>query len=193
MSCDIFFFLHLRLSVFDVHTAVDQKQLFISYLLIIRDNQTCWWICWNRQQRASHTGSHRGQLCLRRPNHVRVTRSAHRELWRGAQLFRHGSGVKHHYDFHPNQVVAMFSLNKCRSHWFLGVNKQTQQESAGFKLRYRMSFFLRIALISERVMRLILNSVHRRLILSMCPIIFTASWGFFCLIFCVIYLETAKC
>lgn len=105
-----YYFTSLSSPLFDVHTAVDHSNLFI-----IRDKER-WWICWNRRQRTSHTDSHRGQPHLRRPNHARVTGSAHREIWGGAGLLRHGSGVKVFlHQAGRSFLLCCVSLNKCGS------------------------------------------------------------------------------
>lgn len=167
-----------------------------SYLLIIRDNQTCWWICWNRRQRAGRTGSHREQLCLRRPNQARVTRSARREFWWGARLFRHGSGVKRQCQFRPNRFFsAIFSLNKCRSWSFLGVNKQTNTAGIRLFLIFGTQCHLCVSCVyfrngDESAMEQYSPASHPLYV----PHHFYSMLRFILpiLIFCVIYLETAK-
>lgn len=98
-------------------------------------------------------------------------------------------------DFHPDQVVAffsaLFSLNKSRSCLLFHVNIHHSRNMPVLSFGTECHF-LRIVFILETVMSLISYSIPHRLILNLCPIIFTACWGFFCLIFCVIYLETAK-
>lgn len=81
-----------------------------NWSLIIRGNQACWCVCWNRHPRAGHTNNRRAQLCVRRPNHSGVTRSALGEIWRRAGCVRHGSGINSGVVISTARLELLFPL-----------------------------------------------------------------------------------